>query len=150
MQAALPRRWMLIVGTTLILALLASWSSTAPAATKQPSASSALKTLVLQTSAMPKSSISSLNRARLLASARRARAMSRPGARAPPSTASTRTASLLLGTTIKRSAWNVRRRARRCAAGSAKLGTQSITASRALLKSKRTSFSPAAVLRRAR
>jgi hypothetical protein len=136
MRIALPDRVALAVGATLLLlALGASWSPASAAVKKVPSATTSLKRLVAQTTALPRTSVSAARRARLLRLARHARSIAgRSPCRAVADLGSFRRSLAL--TTVKRT---VKKAARNRAQSTlATLGSTSLTAARALLRSKKT------------
>src|SRR3954454_8948184 len=74
MPAAPSRRLAIAAGATLVVAVLAGAGSPASAAvTKPPSAATALRSLVSQTTALPRSSVATARRVKLLRLARHAR-----------------------------------------------------------------------------
>ena len=136
MPAAPSRRLAIAAGATLVVAVLAGAGSPAAAAVKKPpSAATALRSLVGQTTALPRSSVATARRAKLLRLARHAR---RVAASAPCGSvrdlASYR--KTLKVTTLKRT---VRRSQRaRLLARLARLNSSSTSASRSLLASRKT------------
>lgn len=135
MPTALPVRPALAGCLALMLVLLAAASASAPAAVKRPNSAKLLRSLVTQTTALPRSSVASARRTRLLGLARRARATSAKS----PCTSVRSLASyrkVLKGTKVKP---RLRRAARaRALARLSGLNASSTAASRSLLASKKT------------
>jgi hypothetical protein len=136
MPAAPSRRLAIAAGATLVVAVLAGAGSPASAAVrKPPSAASALRSLVSQTTALPKASVATARRASLLRLARRAR---RSATSAPCGSVGALTGyrKTLKVTTLKRTVKRSQRA--RLLARLAKLNASSTSASRSLLASKKT------------
>jgi hypothetical protein len=137
MPAAPSRRLAIAAGATMVVVVLAgAGSGPAAAAVKPPpSAATALRSLVSQTVALPRSSVATARRAKLLRIARHAR---RVAASAPCSSVRDLTSyrKTLKITTLKRTVKRSQRA--RLLARLARLNAASTSASRSLLASKQT------------